>query len=203
MRRRVYRLLVAMVLSLIPAVLGTVVAVLYSESGNRVLGRLAGPELTRMFRGQFEVGRVTGSFVHSLVLEDVVIRDTLGEPFATVPRLSVSFALPNLLAGRFVFDEAELIEPDIRIVKRRSGRLSHQEVFRLGEGPGGGRPALVEFRNVRIRRGTSKSGCHGIRPTRPGPPRRWRRPWRPTVRDPGGSCWRRSTDSAGSSSSIP
>lgn len=153
MRRRVYRLLVAMVLSLIPAVLGTVVAVLYSESGNRVLGRLAGPELTRMFRGQFEVGRVTGSFVHSVVLENVVIRDTLGDPFASVPRLSVSFALPNLLAGRFVFDEAELIEPDIRIVKRRSGRLSHQEVFRLGEGPGGGRPALVEFRNVRIRRG--------------------------------------------------
>ena len=151
--RRVYRLLVALVLSFVPAVLGTVVAVLYSEAGTLTLGRLLGPELTRIFRGQFEVGRVSGSFVRSVVLEDLVIRDTLGQPFASVPRLSVRFALPNLLAGRFVFDGAELDRPDIRIVKRRNGRLSHQEVFRLGEGPGGGRPALVELRNVRIRQG--------------------------------------------------
>ncbi len=153
MRRPPFRWLAAVVLALLPAALGTVVAVLYSEAGNRTLGRLIGPELTRMFRGRFEVGRVTGSFVGSLVLEDLVILDTLGQPFVSTPRLSVGFALPNLLAGRFVFDEALLEQPDIRIVKRKNGRLTHQEVFKLGEGPGGGRPALVEFRNVRVRRG--------------------------------------------------
>lgn len=153
MRRRVYRWLAAMGLALLPAGLGTAMAILYSEAGNRILGRLVGPELTRMFRGRFEVGRVTGSFVRSLVLEDLVIRDTLGQPFVTVPRLSVRYTLPNLLAGRYVFDEAELDRPEIRIVKRQNGRLTHQEVFKLGEGSGGGRPPLVEFRNVRVRRG--------------------------------------------------
>jgi len=153
MRRRLTRLSAALAIAIIPAVFGTLVALLYSEAGNLTLGRLAGPELTRIFRGRFEVGRITGSFVRTLVLEDLVIRDTLGQPFATVHRLTVRYTLPNLLAGRLVFDDAELDQPDLRIVKRQNGRLNHQEIFRLGEGPGGGRPPLVEFRNVRVRGG--------------------------------------------------
>jgi TamB, inner membrane protein subunit of TAM complex len=155
MRRHLPRLLAAFFLSLIPAALGTLGALLYSGDGTLLLGRLAGRELTRIFRGQFEVQRVSGSFVRSLVLDSLVIRDTLGEPFAAVPRLSARFTLPGLLAGRFVFAEVELDRPSVRIVKRKDGRMNLHEIFRLNEGPPGTGPSpLIEFRNVRLRAAT-------------------------------------------------
>ena len=152
MRRFLPRLPAALVLAFLPAVAATVMAVLYTAMGNAALARLASQELSRVFRGRFEVGRVTGSFVRSLELDSVVIHDTLGDPFASVPRLTVRFAAPNLLAGRFVFSSADLERPNVRIVKRQNGRLNYQEILRLGEneGPGGGPPPLVEVRNLRI-----------------------------------------------------
>lgn len=155
MRRRLPRLLAAFVLSLIPAALGTIVAVLYSGSGTLLLGRVATIELSRVFRGQFKVHRISGSYLRSLVIDSLSIRDTLGEPFATVPRLTARFTLPTLIAGRIVFTELELDTPSVRIVKRKDGRLNLHEIFKLGEGtPSGSRPPLVEFRNVRINGGT-------------------------------------------------
>ncbi|HXW96528.1 MAG TPA: translocation/assembly module TamB domain-containing protein [Gemmatimonadales bacterium] len=152
MRRHLPRLAAAVTLAFIPAVLGTATAVLYTNAGNETLARLASQELSRVFRGHFEMQRVSGSFLRTIVLEQLVIRDSAGQPFATVPRLSARYALPNLLAGRFVFSSVELDQPDVRIIKRRNGRLNYQEVFRLGEGPEGtGRPPLVELRNIRLR----------------------------------------------------
>jgi len=150
MRRTLRRLPVALLMGIIPAVLGTVAAVLYSDAGNTVLGRLAGQELSRLFRGQFTISRVSGTFTTSIELRDVVIRDTMGQLFASVPRLRVAYAAPNLLAGRFVFSAAELERPEVHIVKRANGRLNLHEIFRLGEGPGGGRSPLIEIRNLRL-----------------------------------------------------
>ncbi len=155
MRRRLPRLLAAFVLSLIPAALGTIVAVLYSGAGTLLLGRVASTELSRLFRGEFHIQRISGSYLRSLVIDSLSIRDTLGQPFATVPRLTARFTLPQLIAGRIVFTQVELDTPDVRIVKRKDGRLNLHEIFKLGEGkPGTGRPPLVEFRNVRITDGT-------------------------------------------------
>ena len=151
MRRHLPRLLAAVVLSLIPAALGTLAALLYSGGGTLLLGRLAGVELSHLFRGSFALQRVSGSFVRSVVLDSLVIRDTLGEPFADIPRLEARFTMPALVAGRFVFTEVDLDHPRVRIVKRKDGRLNLHEIFRLGEGPPGtGVSPLVEFRNVRL-----------------------------------------------------
>lgn len=50
MRRRRIRLAAALLLAVLPAVLGTATAVLYTDAGNEALGRLAGQELSRRFR---------------------------------------------------------------------------------------------------------------------------------------------------------
>ena len=138
LRWHILRLTVAVLLGFVPAILGTLTAVLYTETGNKTLGRLAGRELSRLLRGRFEIGQVSGSFLRTLELHDLVIRDTLGQPFAAVPRFRVSYSAANLLAGRFVFVSVELERPDVRIVKRQNGRLNYEEIFRLGEGPPGG-----------------------------------------------------------------
>ncbi len=153
MRRHLRRLPAALLLALLPTALGTATALLYTGAGHATLGRLAGAELTSRFRGHFSVGTVSGSFFRGVVLDDVAIQDSAGEPFATVRRMAVRYRLPELLAGRIVFTEAELDQPDVRIVKRANGRLNHQEIFRLGEGPGDGASPLVEVRNLHLRGG--------------------------------------------------
>ena len=72
MRRHLFRLPAALLLAFIPAVLGTVAAVLYTGPATWRSAGWRGSELTRLFRGRFEVGRVTGSFLRSLELDDVV-----------------------------------------------------------------------------------------------------------------------------------
>jgi autotransporter translocation and assembly factor TamB len=153
MRRHIGRLTAAFLIALIPAVLGTLTALLYTGAGNDALGRIAGRELSHLLRGRFEIEHVSGSFIQSIQLDNLIIRDTLGQPFAHVPRLRVRYSPANLLAGRFVLLSAELEQPDIRIVKRQNGRLNYQEILRLGEGTGTGPSPLIEFRDIRIRRG--------------------------------------------------
>ncbi len=150
MKRHLVRLPGALLLALVPAALGTATALLYTEAGHLALGRLAARELSARFRGRFEVERVSGSFLRSVELDRVAILDTLGEPFATVRRIAVRYRMPDLFAGRVVFAEATLDQPDVRIVKRQNGRLNLHEIFRLGEGPGGGPSPLIEVRNLRI-----------------------------------------------------
>lgn len=149
--RRVPRIAAAFFLALIPSAIGVVVALLYSSAGNNLLGKLASHELSNIFRGRFSVQRISGSFFRSVTLDSLVIHDSSGAVFARVPRLSVSYLLPNLLAGRIVFSSAELTHPEIHIVKRSSGRINFQEIFKLGEGgPSTGRPPLVELHEVVI-----------------------------------------------------
>ncbi len=153
--RRAPRVIAALVLAIIPAALGTVAALLYSGGGTTLLGRLASQELSRVFRGQFEVQRISGSFLRSVTLDSLVIHDSSGAIFARVPRIRVTYLLPNLLAGRIVFNSARLDQPEIHIVKRSNGRINFQEIFKLGEGtPGGGPPPLVELRRVTLTDGS-------------------------------------------------
>ncbi len=154
MRRRALRGLLAVLVALVPALLGTVGALLYTGAGAATLGRLVAGELGRSFRGTFTLARVEGSFLHGVELADLAIRDSAGEPFATVARLVVGYQLPDLAAGRIVLRNVTLVEPDVRIIRRANGRFNYQEIFKLGEGPPGtGAKPLVELRGLAIQDG--------------------------------------------------
>ncbi len=155
MRRWLGRIVVALVLALIPGALGTLVAVLYTDSGTLLLARLVSAQLNEAFRGHFALARVDGSFLGGVELHDLVIDDSTGAPFARVRRLGVRYTLGNLLAGRIVLNGAELDTVELHVIKRANGRLNFHEIFRLGEGPPGTTaPPLIEVRNLRIRGGT-------------------------------------------------
>ncbi len=154
MRRRALRGLLAVLVALVPALLGTVGALLYTGAGTATLGRLVAGELGRRFRGTFTLARVEGSVLRGVELADLTIRDSTGEPFATVRRLAVGYQLPDLAAGRVVLRNVVLVQPDVRVIRRASGRFNYQEIFRLGEGPPGPGPSpLVELRGLTIRGG--------------------------------------------------
>src|SRR5439155_21965515 len=86
--------------------------------------------------------------------DSVVLRDTSGVLLADVPRIDVDFRLPTLLAKSFLFTGVRLVSPRIQLIKHRTtGRMNYEEIFRLGEGKGGGASPLIELQNLQIEDG--------------------------------------------------
>ncbi len=150
MRRALAHAVLVTLLSTLATILGVVTSMTATRPGRRLLARVASEEIASVIRGQLSVREISGSFVRSLVLDDVVIRDTLGGMLATISQVEVSYTLPQLLAGQIVLSSVRLDSPHVFLKKMASGRLNLKEVFRLGEGTGTGPSPLIQFRNVRI-----------------------------------------------------
>ena len=67
-------------------------------AGRNLLARTVSRALDRVVIGQVKVGAISGSFLYDLTLEDLVVRDTSGALLADLPRVRVTYRLPNLLA---------------------------------------------------------------------------------------------------------
>ena len=154
MRRRVAHFVFVTAFGTVGLVVGVLLALTVAPPGRKLLARTVTAISDRVFRGHLDIGSISGSFLTSLRLADVVLSDSTGARVATFPRLDVHYHLPNLLAGRFVFSSVVADDPVIELVRRRSGRMNYEEVLHLGEGPGGGPSPLIEIHNLRIHRGT-------------------------------------------------
>ena len=150
MRRRLAHFLFVTVLGALALVLGTVTAMTASSPGRGLLARLVSDQLGRSLRGEFQFGAISGSFIRDLTLTDVTVRDTSGALLADLPAVEVTYNLAQLLAGQIVMRSVTLRNPTVQITKRTSGRMNYEEVLRLGEGPPGGPPPFVQFRNLHI-----------------------------------------------------
>ncbi|HEX7025550.1 MAG TPA: hypothetical protein VF187_12090, partial [Gemmatimonadales bacterium] len=151
MRRRLARGVFVLLCGAIATVLGGVSAVLWTPPGLRLMTRLVNEQAGRLVRGSIHVAAVSGRWVHGFSLDSVVISDSAGVRFAEVPRIELRYALSNLLAGRIVLNSATLRGADIQVIKHRSGRLNYEDIFRLGEGPGGTGPSpLIEIRDLEL-----------------------------------------------------
>ncbi len=129
---------------------GTVLALVLTPPGRALLARTVTEGLNRFVEGSVQIGAVAGSFTGDLTLRRVVVRDNEGAIVLASPRIRVAYRPLNLLAGRIVLDGLEAERPVISIERRPAGRWNFEEVFHLGEGKKGGRPALVVFRGLRI-----------------------------------------------------
>lgn len=168
---RVIRGILAALLGPPLVVLGSAAAVLlvllYVPSGRALTARLATEALTGSVAGTVEIGAFRGGVLRHLVLEDVVIRDSLGGVVLQAPEIEVRYRLRGLLTGAVLLEELRLERPTIHLIRLRRERWNYEEVFRSGGGPGGGPPRRVELRNVVIRGGTVRVDV----PTTPKPPR--------------------------------
>jgi translocation and assembly module TamB len=153
MRRVIAHAVFVTLLSTLATIIGVVSSMTATRPGRHLLARIASEELAGVIRGHLTVREISGSFLGGLVLDDVVIRDTLGGHLATIPTVEVTYRLPLLLAGQVVLNSVRLESPDVELRVLPSGRLNLKEVFRLGEGSGTGPSPLIQFRNVRINDG--------------------------------------------------
>jgi translocation and assembly module TamB len=139
---------------------------LYVPSGRALTARLATDYLTGAVAGQIEIGAFRGGVLRHLVLDDVVIRDSLGATVVRVPHVELRYRLRGLLTGEILLQELYLDRPTVHLVRLRRNRWNYEEVFRTGRGAGGASPR-VEVRNLTIRGGTIRVDY----PTTPKPPR--------------------------------
>lgn len=154
MRRRIAHFIFVTALGTVGLVLGGATALVETPAGRGLLARYASEFLDRVLHGNVQVAAISGSFLSDLTLEGLVVHDTTGQLLASIPRAQLSYRLPNLLAGRYVLSRLSLDQPTIQLVKPRHGRMNYEAVLGLGQGTGGGRPPLVEFRQVEIRNGS-------------------------------------------------
>jgi hypothetical protein len=164
--RRILAALLGPPLIVLAAAVAVVLVLLYMPTGRTLTARLATQYLTGRIAGQIEIGAFRGGILRHLVLDDVVIRDSLGQAVVQVAHVEVRYQLHGLLTGAILLQELHLDRPTIHLVRLRSNRWNYEEVFRSGGGPGGASPR-IELRNVVIRGGTIRVDV----PTTPKPPR--------------------------------
>ncbi|HQR17213.1 MAG TPA: translocation/assembly module TamB domain-containing protein [Gemmatimonadales bacterium] len=154
MRRRLAHVVFVTGFGALGLVLGVLGALTVAPSGRRLLARTVTGLSDRIFRGHLTIGAVSGNFINHLELTGVVLTDSSGATVAEFPLLDVRYHLANLLARRFDFVSLRAESPVIDLVRRRNGRMNYEEVLHLGEGPGGGRPPLIEFHDLELVGGT-------------------------------------------------
>ncbi len=154
MRRYLARFLFVFVVGTAAMILGVVTSMTLTPPGRDLLARTVSKGLDRIVNGQVKVGAISGSFLYDLTLENLVVRDTSGELLVDLPRVRVSYRLPNLIAGQVVLSAMQLERPTIQLIKHRNGRMNYEEVLGIGKGSKGGPSPLVQFHNVRMNQGT-------------------------------------------------
>jgi hypothetical protein len=154
MRRQLARFLFVFVIGTVAMVLGVVTSMTLTPPGRDLLARTVSRALDRIVTGTVKVGAISGSFLYDLTLENLVVRDTSGELLADLPRVRVTYRLPNLVAGQVLLSSMQLERPTIQLIKHRNGRMNYEEVLGIGKGSKGGKSPLVEFHNVRMSEGT-------------------------------------------------
>ena len=154
MRRRVARFFFVFLLGTVAMVLGVLTSMTLTPPGRNLLARTVSRALDRIIIGQVKVGAISGSFVYDLTLENLVVRDTSGALLVDLPRVRVTYRLPNLFAGQVLLSSVTLDQPTIQLIKYRNGRMNFEEVLGLKKGPGGGPSPLIDFYQVKVSGGT-------------------------------------------------
>ncbi|HET9039000.1 MAG TPA: translocation/assembly module TamB domain-containing protein [Gemmatimonadales bacterium] len=154
MRRRIARFFFVFLLGTVAMVLGVVTSMTLTPPGRNLLARTVSRGLDRIIIGQVKVGAISGSFIYDLAIEDLVVRDTSGALLADLPRVRVTYRLPNLLAGQVLLSSVTLDHPTLQLIKLRNGRMNFEEVLGLKKGKGTGPGPLIDFYKVKVTGGT-------------------------------------------------
>ncbi|MBA2627063.1 MAG: hypothetical protein H0U85_03555, partial [Gemmatimonadales bacterium] len=150
MRRPLARFLFVVLFGIAATVLGIVTSLTLTPPGRALLARTVAHGLNKVVHGTVEVGSISGSFLYDLTFEHLVVRDSNGVLLADLPRVRVGYRLPNLIRGNIVLSSVHVDNPQIQIIKYRSGRMNYEDVLNLGRGPKGAKSPLIEFDDVRI-----------------------------------------------------
>ncbi|HET7042883.1 MAG TPA: hypothetical protein VFI13_12735, partial [Gemmatimonadales bacterium] len=146
--------LTIVLLGIVGTVAGSVGAVFLTPAGRGLAGRTLSERLDRLVHGDVQLGAVGGPLWSGLTIEDLVIRDTAGDPVLEADTLSVHYHLAELLAGRIVLHDVALVGPRATLEKGHDGRWNVGRLFASsGDTATAGAPPLIRLDGLTIARG--------------------------------------------------
>ncbi len=104
--------------------------------GEFVRGQIEG-RLDDAVHGTVRLGRVRGSILTGITIEDLVIEGEDGIPFLRAGTVLASYRLTPFLDKRIVIDRVLLVRPEIRLVRGPDERWNFQEIFAREPSPPG------------------------------------------------------------------
>ncbi len=156
MARRVVLVAGGFIATLVLVVVAAAIVIVASAPGHAVARRLAVEALRGAVDGRVTIGSLGGSLWRAAELKDVELATPDGRPVIRVARVSVRYALADLVRGRVVLSRVDLDHPTVMLERLPDGHLTLEHLFRL-LGPARGGPARrphVELDAVRITGGT-------------------------------------------------
>jgi translocation and assembly module TamB len=160
-RRQLLVIASAAAMVLIGAGIVAALAAATQTDGGRewIRARVAGL-VNQGLRGQFYVGRLSGSFLTDLTIDSIALRDRDDSVFVSSGRLTLQYDPRDLVDGRFVFRRVEAEHPLLVIRRELDDVWNFRKIWppgpasrpapRLARGAFG---ALIVFHNVRVRDG--------------------------------------------------
>jgi autotransporter translocation and assembly factor TamB len=158
MRRHWRRVAGALVVAL-AMVVGTAVLVVRSDWLRDRLRRLAVTEADRFLAGQLSIGRLSGSLLHGVVLDDVRLTEPDGLAFEA-RRVTVSYDPMQFVHRHFVLGTVVIERPVVRAVEGPEG----WNVAHLLKPTSGGRPVDVQIERLRLLDGDVTIGPRAAAP---------------------------------------
>jgi translocation and assembly module TamB len=131
-------------------------AVLVTAPGHNALRRFLIDQMGKAIDGTVEVGSVSGALWRAADLEHVTLRSRDGKPVIQVERARVTYALTDLVRGRFRFSGVTLVRPVVILEQQVDRHWNIEHLFKTKDQPNkahGPRP-LVDLRDVVLSDGT-------------------------------------------------
>jgi len=146
------RRLVALVSAIVLASLGILVFatgffVTHTSAGRDKLRDLIEPVIAGKFpNATFYLGQISGSFIGSITLDTLAIRDKRGELFLSTGRVTVGYNWRDLVDNRIKIQHADVQHPYLHFVQHSNGEWNFKEIF---AGPKNNVPSLPKDLNTR------------------------------------------------------
>jgi autotransporter translocation and assembly factor TamB len=125
--------------------------------------------VSNTLRGNLEVGGIQGSFLSSLVMRDIVLKDDQGKVIGHIDALRLSYDLLSLLRLRLTVHEIDIVHPRLTVTQEPDGVLNISRALaskqpRPPEEPaaGFGLPVAIVVESLRLRDGEISLGLPAL-----------------------------------------
>lgn len=156
MRRRVLMIASGAVVGLVLVVVLGFMVLLATRPGHNALRKYGVRLLNESIDGTARIGRVSGTLWRGAEVEQVELLDTAGNAIIRVGRVKVGYGLRDLIRGRIILRNIELVRPTIVLEQLPDGAWNVQHLFRLRDTTESApKPRmLVDLRGVTVTDGT-------------------------------------------------
>ena len=165
--RRVVRLTMRGLAGLIITVIVLVLVVLGTGPGHAFLQKRLLSVINDAIDGTVTIGSLKGALWKDVTLNNVELRTRDGRSVIRAEQVAITYALPDFLRGRFVFQSVTLIHPVIELEQATDGHWNVERLFRIGGDTttSTARRPLVLLKDVTITQGTLVIRARGAQDT--------------------------------------